>query len=124
MLFVSSISCCLSYLNKSSSVIGSGLVVIEFVGSSCTICYLSNAYVAFVKIRKQNFRFTKSFMIFILTFSLISVSGFREDEILDLAHKRLSIDSDNGRSQLRPYLYLYLPCLGWTRPSLSSCLQF
>ncbi|KAF3496454.1 hypothetical protein DY000_02054529 [Brassica cretica] len=42
-------------------------------------------------------RYDYGILIFILTFSLISVSGFREDEILDLAHKRLSIDSDNGR---------------------------
>lgn len=29
-------------------------------------------------------------LIFILTFCLVSISGFRVDEILDLAHKRLS----------------------------------
>lgn len=29
-------------------------------------------------------------LIFILTFSLISVSGFRDDEIIELAQKRLS----------------------------------
>lgn len=29
-------------------------------------------------------------LIFILTFCLVSVSGFRNDDILELAHKRLS----------------------------------
>lgn len=29
-------------------------------------------------------------MVFILTFCLISVSGIREEEILELAHKRIS----------------------------------
>lgn len=35
-------------------------------------------------------RYDYGLLIFILTFSLISVSGFREDEILEMAHKRLS----------------------------------
>lgn len=35
-------------------------------------------------------RYDYGLLIFILTFSLISVSGFRDDEILELAHKRLS----------------------------------
>ncbi|KAG2674327.1 hypothetical protein I3843_13G113600 [Carya illinoinensis] len=35
-------------------------------------------------------RYDYGLLIFILTFSLISVSGFRDDEIIELAHKRLS----------------------------------
>ena len=35
-------------------------------------------------------RYDYALLIFILTFSLISVSGFREDEIIEMAHKRLS----------------------------------
>ena len=35
-------------------------------------------------------RYDYGLVIFILTFSLVSISGFRTDEILDLAHKRLS----------------------------------
>lgn len=35
-------------------------------------------------------RYDYGLLIFILTFSMISVSGFRDDEILDLAHERLS----------------------------------
>ncbi|XP_061960049.1 aluminum-activated malate transporter 2-like [Populus nigra] len=35
-------------------------------------------------------RYDYGMLIFILTFSLISVSGYRDDEILELAHRRLS----------------------------------
>ncbi|KAF9675239.1 hypothetical protein SADUNF_Sadunf09G0011400 [Salix dunnii] len=35
-------------------------------------------------------RYDYGLLVFILTFSLISVSGFREDEILELAYKRVS----------------------------------
>lgn len=35
-------------------------------------------------------RYDYGLLIFILTFALVSVSGFRDDEILELAHKRLS----------------------------------
>ncbi|XP_038707164.1 aluminum-activated malate transporter 2-like [Tripterygium wilfordii] len=35
-------------------------------------------------------RYDYGLLIFILTFSLISVSGFREDQIIELAHRRLS----------------------------------
>jgi hypothetical protein len=34
-------------------------------------------------------RYDYGLLIFILTFSLISISGFRDDEILELAHKRV-----------------------------------
>lgn len=35
-------------------------------------------------------RFDYGAMIFILTFSLVSVSGYRVDKLIDLAHQRLS----------------------------------
>lgn len=35
-------------------------------------------------------RFDYGAMIFILTFSLVSVSGYRVDKLLELAHERLS----------------------------------
>ncbi|KAJ6873054.1 hypothetical protein NC651_032029 [Populus alba x Populus x berolinensis] len=35
-------------------------------------------------------RFDYGAMIFILTFSLVSVSGYREDKVIDIAHQRLS----------------------------------
>lgn len=43
-------------------------------------------------------RYDYGLLIFILTFSLISVSGFRDDEILELAHKRLSTVLIGGSS--------------------------
>src|ERR1044072_37784 len=39
---------------------------------------------------KVKTRYDYGMLIFILTFSLISVSGFRDDEVLEMAHKRLS----------------------------------
>lgn len=38
---------------------------------------------------KLKARFDYGLMIFILTFSLISVSGYRDDEVFDMAKKRL-----------------------------------
>jgi hypothetical protein len=35
-------------------------------------------------------RYDYGLLIFILTFCLISVSGYRDDEVLDMAHKRVS----------------------------------
>ncbi|KAL2328410.1 hypothetical protein Fmac_021837 [Flemingia macrophylla] len=39
---------------------------------------------------KVKARYDYGMLIFILTFSLISVSGFRDDEVLEMAHQRLS----------------------------------
>ncbi|KAL3618493.1 hypothetical protein CASFOL_037575 [Castilleja foliolosa] len=39
---------------------------------------------------KLKARYDYGLLIFILTFSLISVSGYRNDEVLDMAHRRLS----------------------------------
>uniref|UniRef100_A0A7N0UZ22 Aluminum-activated malate transporter n=1 Tax=Kalanchoe fedtschenkoi TaxID=63787 RepID=A0A7N0UZ22_KALFE len=39
---------------------------------------------------KVKARYDYGMLIFILTFALVSVSGFRDDEILELAHKRLT----------------------------------
>ncbi|OMO62697.1 Aluminum-activated malate transporter [Corchorus capsularis] len=39
---------------------------------------------------KMKARYDYGLLIFILTFSLISVSGYRDDDLLELAHKRLS----------------------------------
>ncbi|GER36511.1 aluminum-activated malate transporter 1 [Striga asiatica] len=39
---------------------------------------------------KMKARYDYGLLIFILTFSLISVSGYRQDEVLDMAHRRLS----------------------------------
>lgn len=45
-------------------------------------------------------RYDYGLLIFILTFSLISVSGYREDEVLEMAHKRLSTILIGGSSTL------------------------
>ncbi|OIW08465.1 hypothetical protein TanjilG_03141 [Lupinus angustifolius] len=53
--------------------------------------YTVAAIVSFIRfIPKVKARYDYGFLIFILTFSLISVSGFRDDEVLEMAHKRLS----------------------------------
>lgn len=39
---------------------------------------------------KVKTRYDYGMLIFILTFSLISVSGFRDDEVVKMAHKRLT----------------------------------
>ncbi|KAE9620625.1 hypothetical protein Lal_00019272 [Lupinus albus] len=53
--------------------------------------FLQAAIVSFIRFfPKVKARYDYGFLIFILTFSLISVSGFREDEVLEMAHKRLS----------------------------------
>lgn len=39
---------------------------------------------------KMKARYDYGLLIFILTFCLISVSGYRDDEILEMAHQRLS----------------------------------
>ncbi|KAL0418357.1 UNVERIFIED_CONTAM: Aluminum-activated malate transporter 2 [Sesamum radiatum] len=39
---------------------------------------------------KLKARYDYGLLIFILTFSLISVSGYRDDEVIEMAHKRLS----------------------------------
>ncbi|CAO2838812.1 unnamed protein product [Amaranthus hypochondriacus] len=45
-------------------------------------------------------RYDYGFLIFILTFSFISISGYRADEILELAHKRLSTIAIGGSASL------------------------
>ncbi|XP_027062992.1 aluminum-activated malate transporter 2-like [Coffea eugenioides] len=53
--------------------------------------FLQAAVTTFIRFfPKVKARYDYGLVIFILTFSLVSISGFRTDEILDLAHKRLS----------------------------------
>ncbi|MED6220194.1 hypothetical protein PIB30_042568 [Stylosanthes scabra] len=53
--------------------------------------FLQAAIVSFIRFfPKMKARYDYGLLIFILTFSLISVSGFRDDEVLEMAHKRLS----------------------------------
>ncbi|KFK43164.1 hypothetical protein AALP_AA1G088100 [Arabis alpina] len=64
-------------------------------------------------------RYDYGILIFILTFSLISVSGFREDEILDLAHKRLSTVIMGGVSCVLISIFV---CPVWAGQDLHSLL--
>ncbi|KAJ1440759.1 Aluminum-activated malate transporter [Sesbania bispinosa] len=53
--------------------------------------FLQAAIASFIRFfPKVKTRYDYGMLIFILTFSLISVSGFRDDEVLEMAHKRLS----------------------------------
>ena len=53
--------------------------------------FLAAAIVSFIRFfPKVKARYDYGLLIFILTFSLISVSGFRDDEVLEMAHRRLS----------------------------------
>ncbi|KAK7257585.1 hypothetical protein RIF29_31655 [Crotalaria pallida] len=53
--------------------------------------FLQASIVSFIRFfPKVKARYDYGFLVFILTFSLISVSGFRDDEVLEMAHKRLS----------------------------------
>ncbi|CAH8357822.1 unnamed protein product [Eruca vesicaria subsp. sativa] len=64
-------------------------------------------------------RYDYGILIFILTFSLISVSGFREDEILELAHKRLSTVIMGGVSCVLISIFI---CPVWAGQDLHSLL--
>ncbi|KAL1201877.1 Aluminum-activated malate transporter 2 [Cardamine amara subsp. amara] len=64
-------------------------------------------------------RYDYGLLIFILTFALISVSGFREDEILDLAHKRLSTVMMGGVSCVLISIFV---CPVWAGQDLHSLL--
>ncbi|TQD90355.1 hypothetical protein C1H46_024090 [Malus baccata] len=72
------------HLASQSGQIGKPIVIGVFV-------FLQAATSTFIRFfPKIKARYDYGLLIFILTFSLISVSGFRDDEILELAHKRLS----------------------------------
>ncbi|XP_020215358.1 aluminum-activated malate transporter 2 [Cajanus cajan] len=55
-----------------------------------TFVFVQAAIASFIRFfPKVKARYDYGMLIFILTFSLISVSGFRDDEVLEMAHKRL-----------------------------------
>ncbi|KAG5253525.1 aluminum-activated malate transporter [Salix suchowensis] len=78
------------YLANLSGHIGEPILLGFFVFLQATI---STFLRFFPKIKS---RYDYGMLIFILTFSLISVSGYRNDEIFELAHKRLSTISIGG----------------------------
>ena len=84
------------------------------------ICVYAAALSTFVRFfPRVKARYDYGILIFILTFSLISVSGFREDEILDLAHKRLSTVIMGGVSCVLISIFI---CPVWAGQDLHSLL--
>ncbi|KAK7312683.1 hypothetical protein VNO77_36742 [Canavalia gladiata] len=72
------------YLASLSGQTGEPILIGVFV-------FIQAAIASFIRFfPKVKARYDYGMLIFILTFSLISVSGFRDDEVLEMAHKRLS----------------------------------
>lgn len=70
------------------------IFAVLFIFITClnsNFCVFAAATSTFIRFFPQiKARYDYGLLIFILTFSLISVSGLRDDEILELAHKRLA----------------------------------
>lgn len=66
-------------------------------------------------------RYDYSLLIFILTFALISVSGFREEQVLVLTHKRISTVIIGGLSCVLISIFV---CPVWAGQDLHSLLAF
>lgn len=64
---------------------------------------------------KLRARYDYGLLIFILTFSLISVSGYREDEIIDMAQRRLTTILVGGSATV---LICILICPVWAGEDL------
>lgn len=64
-------------------------------------------------------RYDYSLLIFILTFALISVSGFREEQVLVLTHKRISTVIIGGLSCVLISIFV---CPVWAGQDLHSLL--
>ncbi|KAG9147968.1 hypothetical protein Leryth_003554 [Lithospermum erythrorhizon] len=63
--------------------------------------FIIAGFVTFLRfIPKLKARYDYGLLIFILTFCLISVSGYRDDEVLNMAHKRLSTVLIGGSTAL------------------------
>ncbi|KAL2557306.1 Aluminum-activated malate transporter 2 [Forsythia ovata] len=66
---------------------------------------------------KLKARYDYGFLVFILTFCLISVSGYRDDEVLDMAHKRLSTILIGGSAAVADYILI---CPVWAGEDLHN----
>lgn len=64
-------------------------------------------------------RYDYGMLIFILTFSLVSVSGYRDDEILMLAHRRLSTILIGGATCLIVSIFV---CPVWAGQDLHNLI--
>ena len=56
---------------------------------------------------KLKARYDYGLVIFILTFCLISVSGYRDDEVIDMAHKRMSTIFIGGATSIFVCILIY-----------------
>ncbi|XP_054779495.1 aluminum-activated malate transporter 2-like [Prosopis cineraria] len=65
-------------------------------------------------------RYDYGLLIFILTFSLISVSGFREDEIIEMAHKRFTTILIGGSACVMMSIFV---CPVWAGEELHSLIS-
>ncbi|KAK4286309.1 hypothetical protein QN277_002880 [Acacia crassicarpa] len=65
-------------------------------------------------------RYDYGLLIFILTFALISVSGFREDEVIEMAHKRLSTIFIGGSACVVISIFV---CPVWAGEELHSLIS-
>ncbi|XP_028797378.1 aluminum-activated malate transporter 2 [Neltuma alba] len=65
-------------------------------------------------------RYDYGLLIFILTFSLISVSGFREDEIIEMAHRRLFTIFIGGSACVMISIFV---CPVWAGEELHSLIS-
>ncbi|XP_054779253.1 aluminum-activated malate transporter 2-like [Prosopis cineraria] len=82
--------------------------------------FLQAAIATFIRFfPKIKARYDYGLLIFILTFSLISVSGFREDEIIEMAHKRLSTIFIGGSACVMISIFV---CPVWAGEELHSLI--
>lgn len=83
-------------------------------------CYAA-AIVTFMRFfPKIKERYDYGLLIFILTFALISVSGFREDEVIEMAHKRLSTIFIGGSACVVISIFV---CPVWAGEELHSLIS-
>lgn len=64
-------------------------------------------------------RYDYGLLVFMLTFSLISVSGYREDEVIDMANKRLSAIFIGGSACFMISIFV---CPVWAGEELHSSI--
>ncbi|KAI4334180.1 hypothetical protein L6164_018900 [Bauhinia variegata] len=83
--------------------------------------FLQAAITTFIRFfPKMKARYDYGLLIFILTFSLISVSGFREDEVIEMAHKRLSTIFIGGSAAVMIAIFV---CPVWAGEDLHDLIS-
>lgn len=83
--------------------------------------FLIAAVVTFARfLPKMKARYDYGLLIFILTFCLISVSGYRDEEVLDMAHRRLSTILIGGSASV---IICVLVCPVWAGDDLHNLVS-